>query len=52
MKKVFTSHSELFNQQVTITIDERLGKLKPENLAPKKLEEANRHLRKMKSLPK
>lgn len=52
MKKVITSHSDLFNQDVTIKIDDRLSKLKLESLAPKKLEQANKHLKKMKSLPK
>lgn len=35
-----------------ITIDENLNKLKAEDLAPEKLAEANRRLRRMKSLPK
>ncbi len=40
-----------WGQQVTLTVDENLNKLKGKNLAPKKLEEANLQLRKMK-LPK
>lgn len=52
MKKIIKSYSDLFNQEVTIKIDEKLGKLNLKALAPKKLAEANRHLKKMKSLPK
>ncbi len=38
--------SDLFNQEVTLTIDENLNKLKGKVLAPKKLEAANKSLRK------
>lgn len=51
MKKVIKTHSNLFNKEVTITIDEKLNRLKGKNLAPKKLEQANKQLRKLKSLP-
>lgn len=51
MKKVIKTHSNLFNKEVTITIDESLNKLKGKVLAAKKLEQANKQLRKLKSLP-
>ena len=45
--------SDLFKQEVTLTIDENLNKLKGKVLAPKKLEAANKSLRKLKHiLPK
>jgi hypothetical protein len=45
--------SDLFKQEVTLTIDENLNKLKGKVLAPKKLEAANKSLRKLKhALPK
>lgn len=45
--------SDLFNQEVTVIIDENLNKLKGKILAPKKLEEANKSLQKLKHvLPK
>jgi hypothetical protein len=40
-----------WGHELTLTVDERLNKLKGKILAPKKLEEANKHLRRMK-LPK
>ncbi|OQP56848.1 hypothetical protein A3860_09700 [Niastella vici] len=53
MKKVYKIKSELFNQVSTYTVDENLNKLKGKVLAPKKLEEANKLLRKLKTpLPK
>jgi len=53
MKKVYKTKSDLFNQEVTYTVDENLNKLKGKVLAPKKLEEANRLLRNLKTpLPK
>ena len=40
-------------QKVTVTVDEELNKLKGKVFAPKKLEEANESLRKLKTpLPK
>ena len=54
-KKVFKykSKSDLFGGKITYTLDENLEKLKGKILAPKKLEEANKLLRNLKSpLPK
>ena len=48
IKKVTTS----WGKEITLIVDEKLNKLKGKILAPKKLEEANKHLRRMKSLPK
>jgi len=43
----------LFKQEVTLTVDENPDKLKGKILAPKKLEAANKVLRKLKGpLPK
>jgi hypothetical protein len=51
--KVIKYHSDLFRQEVTLTVDENLNKLKGKNLAPQKLEAANQALRKLKHvLPK
>jgi len=45
--------SDLFQQEVTLTVDENLNRLKGKVLAPKKLAAANRALKKLKgSLPK
>ena len=52
MKKMVKTHSSLFNKDVTITIDESLNKLKGKILAPKKLAQANKQLKKMKTLPR
>lgn len=53
MKKVIKSKSYLTNEEVTITIDEELNKLKGKVLFPKKLAVANEILRNTKSpLPK
>jgi hypothetical protein len=54
-KKVFKykSKSALFGGKVTYTMDENLEKLNGKILAPKKLEEANKLLRNLKTpLPK
>lgn len=51
MKKVTKSYSGLFDKKITFTIDEKLTKLQGKIMAPKKLEEANKHLSRMKSLP-
>lgn len=51
MKKPIKKKKNLFGGKVTLTIDERLNKIDLKALAPKKLAEANRHLKKMKSLP-
>jgi hypothetical protein len=51
--KSFKYKSELFQQEVTVTIDEELNKLMGKVLARRKLEEANKALRDFKdSLPK
>ena len=53
MKKVIKQKIALRPQEITYTVDENLNKLKGKNLAPKKLEEANQLLRKLKTpLPK
>lgn len=52
-QKVIKYQSDLFKQEVTLTVDENLNKLKGKVLAPKKLEAANKALRKLKGpLPK
>ena len=52
-QKVIKNNSSLFNQQVTLTIDENLNKLKGKVLAPKKLDAANKALGRLKHvLPK
>jgi hypothetical protein len=40
--------SDLFQQEVTLTVDEDLNKLKGKVLAPQKLAAANKSLRKLK----
>lgn len=52
MKKLIKKPGRTTGRKMNLTIDERLDKLNAEVLAPKKLAEANRHLKKMKSLPK
>ncbi len=53
MKKLIKVKSDLFQQETTYTVSKELNKLKGKNLAPKKLEEANKLLRKLKTpLPK
>lgn len=52
-KKVIKYQSDLFKKELTLTVDPSLNKLKGKTLAPKKLEEANKSLRKLKNvLPK
>lgn len=52
-QKVVRYKSDLFNQEVTLTVDPKLNKLKGRVLAPKKLEAANNALRGLQhSLPK
>lgn len=52
-QKTIKYRSDLFNQEVTLTIDENLNKLKGKVFAPKKLAAANKSLRKLKNvLPK
>jgi hypothetical protein len=46
-------NSELFQQEVTLIVDDNLNKLKGKVLAPKKLAAANKSLKRLKnSLPK
>jgi hypothetical protein len=53
MKKVFKYKSDLFNREATFTLSEELNKLKDKVWAPKKLEEANKLLKNLKTpLPK
>ncbi|HEY4063713.1 MAG TPA: hypothetical protein VGM30_17515 [Puia sp.] len=52
MKKQSKKSSNLFDREITLIIDEKLNQLKGKILAPKKLAEANKILRKVKSLPK
>lgn len=52
MKKMLKKQKSLLDRRVNLTIDEKLSKLNVKALAPKKLAEANTHLKKMKSLPK
>jgi hypothetical protein len=52
-QKTLKYRSDLFQQEVTLTIDENLNRLKGKVLAPKKLAAANKSLRRLKdSLPK
>lgn len=51
--KIIKYKSDLFHQEVTITIDEILNKLRGKVLVSKKLEAADKALRKLKhGLPK
>jgi len=53
MKKTITYKSELFQQEVTVTVSEELNKLKGKIRATKQLQRANELLRKLKTpLPK
>jgi len=53
MKRSTKYKSELTGQEVTFTVSEKLNKLKGKVLAPKKLADANKLLRKLKTpLPK
>ena len=52
-QKVIKYQSDLFKKEVTLTVDEALNKLKGQILAPRKLEAANKALKKLKNgLPK
>lgn len=51
MKKVYKIKSKLFNDVSTYTVNEELNKYKGKEFAPKKLEEANKMLKKS-PLPK
>jgi hypothetical protein len=48
--KTLKYKSDLFKQEVTLTIDDNLSKLKGKVLAPKKLEAANKSLRRLKDI--
>jgi hypothetical protein len=52
MKKRETKVKTPWGHELTLTVDEELNKLKGKVLAPKKLEEANKRLRRMKDFPK
>ncbi len=52
MKKLAKKKKSLWDYKLTFIVSEDLNKLKGKVLAPEKLELANRHLRKMRSLPK
>ncbi len=51
MKKAMKIEDVVLGNKVTITIDEQLNKLKGKVLAPRKLAQANKSLRKIKKLP-
>ena len=52
-QNVIKYNSDLFKQEVMLTVDANLNKLKGKILAPRKLEAANKSLKKLKdSLPK
>lgn len=46
-KKVIKVKSEISQKEITLTVDEKLNMLKGKILAPKKLEEANKALKKL-----
>jgi hypothetical protein len=50
-QKVIKYHSDLFNQEVTIKVDDSLNKLKGKILAPNKLIAANKALKKLSNSP-
>jgi hypothetical protein len=52
MKKAPQKKSSLLDQKIAFVVDKKLNKLKAEELAPEKLAEANRHLKRIISLPK
>lgn len=51
MKKAVKIEDIVLGNKVTITIDEQLNKLKGKVLAPRKLAQANKSLRKITKLP-
>ena len=52
-QKVIKYQSDLFKQEAVLTVNDNLNKLKGKVLAPRKLDAANKALRKLKdSLPK
>jgi hypothetical protein len=52
MKKRESKVKTPWGHELTLTVDEDLNKLKGKVLAPKKLEEANKRLRRMKGFPR
>ena len=52
MKEFTHKVNDSWGKEMILIVDERLNKLKGKIQAPKKLEEANRELKKMKTLPK
>ena len=52
MKHITKKVTDLSGKEMILIVDERLNKLKGKIQAPKKLEEANNDLKKMKGLPK
>ena len=49
MKKKINQKSDLFKKEITYTVDENLNRLKGKVLAPKKLAEINKLLKKLKT---
>lgn len=49
-QKVIKYTSDLFKQEVTLTVDSELNKLKGKILAPKKLDAANKALDRLKNV--
>ena len=52
LKKADKTKGKLFDAKINITIDEKLSHLEGKILAPRKLEQANESLKRIKSLPK
>lgn len=52
MKKQSNKSKSIFDIKVKLTVDEKLSKLDLKSQAPKQLAEANKRLKKIKSLPK
>jgi len=48
--KTFKYKSDLFDQEITLIVDDNLNKFKGRILAPEKLEEANKSLRRLQHL--
>ena len=48
MNKVIKYNNTFSGQEITFTIDEKMNELKGKNLAPKKLDQANKMFRKLK----
>lgn len=52
MEKKIKKIKSSFGEEITVTIDERLNNVKPGRRTLERVAEANRQLKKMKSLPK